>query len=496
MTLRCSTPALAARLVAFALLVGTGAFVAPERAAAQAPLPPDIDIALDRAKLPREALSIVVQEVGRDTTRLAWQAEVPRNPASLTKLLTTTAALDLLGPAWSWSTPVWLQGTLGNGVLNGNMVIKGSGDPQLVLERVWLLLRRVRQMGVREIHGDIVLDRSAFAGVEQPPGLFDGEPLRPYNVQPDALLLNYKSVVLTFTPDAARQVASVSVDPLMAGVRADLQVPLTAQPCGDWQAALKADFNDAARLRLAGSYAASCGERVWPIAYVDPASYSERVLRGLWQEMGGTLTGRVRDGAAPATPPNFSVTSPPLAEVVRDINKFSNNVMAQQLFLTLGLTQRGSGTPDNARAVLQEWLRARQPAGDPSVAVIDNGSGLSRDTRVSTRLFAQVLQSAWSGPVMPELMSSLPVPGVDGTLRRSRNAPLGRSHLKTGTLRDVSGIAGYVLARSGKRYVVVALVNHPQAGSARPVLEAVATWAALDEVTTAPSDAASEHAGR
>jgi D-alanyl-D-alanine carboxypeptidase/D-alanyl-D-alanine-endopeptidase (penicillin-binding protein 4) len=457
-------------------------------------LPPDIDIALDRARLPRDALAVVVQEVGApasSTPRLAWRSQTPMNPASLMKLLTTTAALDLLGPAYTWQTPVWLQGTLGNGVLNGNVFIKGSGDPKLVMERLWLLLRRVQQFGVREIRGDIVLDRSAFSVAEQAPGQFDGEPFRPYNVQPDALLINYKSVVLTFTPDTARNVAAVSIDPPLAGVRSDVQVPLSNGPCDDWRAVLKADFSDPARLRMAGSYPTSCGERFWPIAYADPKAYNERTLTGLWQDMGGKLTGRVRDGTAPATPPHFSVSSPALAELVRDINKFSNNVMAQQVFLTLGLVQRGSGTTENGREVLRQWLVERH--GDAAQgAVVDNGSGLSRETRVSARLLSQVLQGAWGSAVMPELMSSLPVAGVDGTMRRSRNAPLGRSHLKTGSLRDVSGIAGYVLANSGRRYVVIALVNHPQAAAAKPVLEAVATWAALDaeNVPAPPAGAA------
>ena len=96
---------------------------------------------------------------------------------------------------------MWLQGRIEDGVLHGDLVIKGSGDPKLVLERMWLLLRRVQQLGVREIRGDIVLDRSALLGARASPADFDGEPLRPYNVQPDALLLNYKSVLLTFTPD-------------------------------------------------------------------------------------------------------------------------------------------------------------------------------------------------------------------------------------------------------------------------------------------------------
>src|SRR5258706_997 len=168
-------------------------------------LPPGVAAALDRGKLPRDAFVAMVQEVGPSSTapRLTWRSEQPVNPASLMKLLTSYAALETLGPAWSWSTPVWLQGSLRDGVLDGNLVIKGSGDPKLVVERLWLLLRRAQQLGVREIRGDIVLDRSAFVVPEQNPADFDGDGVRPYNVGADALLLNYKAVVFTFTPDLA-----------------------------------------------------------------------------------------------------------------------------------------------------------------------------------------------------------------------------------------------------------------------------------------------------
>jgi D-alanyl-D-alanine carboxypeptidase/D-alanyl-D-alanine-endopeptidase (penicillin-binding protein 4) len=154
-------------------------------------------------------------------------------------------------------------------------------------------------------------------------------------------------------------------------------------------------------------------------------------------------------------------------------------VMAEQLFLTLGLTQRGSGSPENARAVLQQWLAERHGAAG-AAARVDNGSGLSRETRVSAQLLGQLLLAAWSGPAMPELMSSLPVAGIDGTLRRIRGTP-GRAHLKTGSLRDVVGVAGYVLGNSGRRYVVVGIVNHPNANAARPALEALTQWAANDD---------------
>ena len=448
-------------------------------------LPAEVEASLAHAGLPREAMVAWVEEVGATKPRVVWQPDRPANPASLMKLVTTYAGLEMLGPAYTWATPVWLQGPIVDGVLQGNLVIKGSGDPKLVLERMWLLMRRVQQAGVREIRGDIVVDRSAFVPGEINPADFDGEPLRPYNAGADALLLNYRSVLLTITPDAARGVANIAVDPPLAGVRADGSVPLAAGPCDDWRGMLKGEFADPARLGLRGAFQAACGEKVWAIAYADPRSYTERALVGMWQELGGRLGGGYREGNAPTTPPSFELRSPALAELVRDINKLSNNVMAQQLFLTLGATQRGAGTPEASREVLRQWLRGR--AGNAAAgSVIVNGSGLSRDGRLSARTFGRLLQSAWASPVMPELMSSLPVAGVDGTLRRYKGGP-GRAHLKTGTLKDVVGIAGYVLGDSGRRYVVVGIVNHARAEAARPALEALVEWAADDAGTAAAS---------
>ena len=463
-------------------------------ARAAAGLPPEALAALRRAGVPAEALSVVVQEASSGRSVLQWQATRPLNPASLTKLLTTTAALERLGPAWAWTTPVWLVGSVREGVLDGSVFIKGSGDPKLVLERVWLLLRRVQQQGVREIRGDIVLDNSAFNVPDTPPGEFDGEVLRPYNVRSAALLMNFRAVVYTFVPDPAAGVARVLVEPPLAGAQVDRTVPLTAGPCEDWRAALKASF-DSARTRFAGSYAAGCGELSWPVADPQPATYEARLLAALWREMGGELRGTVHEGLAPAqTAPSFEIRSPPLAELVRDINKYSNNVMAQQLFLTLALqaSPKAVATPEGARETLLNWLAEHSPergadaageAGEAADAVvIDNGSGLSRNTRISAQRLARVLLQTYASPVMSELMSSLPLSGLDGTLRRSKATP-GRAHLKTGSLRDVAGLAGYVLSASGKQYVLVAIVNHPQANAARPALDALVQWTLKDAPT-------------
>lgn len=450
-------------------------------------LPPEVDAALQRAGVPREAMVVVAHEVGAPEPRLVWQPQLPVNPASLMKLVTTSAALDLLGPAWAWSTPVWIQGTTLNGVLDGNLIIKGSGDPKFVQERLWQVLRRVQQLGVREIRGDILLDRSAFKLPPHDPGAFDAQPYSPQNAGADALLLNYKSVQLTFTPDASRGLAIVSSEPPLAGVRIDLTVPLSDRPCvGDWREALKPDFTDPQRIRFAGQYPAACPEQFWQVAYADPTSYNARLLAGLWREMGGKLIGRVREGKAPGEAPSFQVASPPLPEIVRDINKFSNNVMAQQLFLTLPIVQRGGpGTPEQARDLMQAWLAER--FGDLARdAVIDNGSGLSRNARLTAQLLARLLQGMYAGPSMPELMNSLPVIGVDGTLRRARNGATGRAHLKSGSLNNVAGIAGYVLSAGGRRYVLVAVVNHPGANVARPALEAMVQWTANDFTPPVP----------
>jgi D-alanyl-D-alanine carboxypeptidase/D-alanyl-D-alanine-endopeptidase (penicillin-binding protein 4) len=408
---------------------------------------------------------------------LRHRADRPVNPASVMKLVTTLAALETLGPTWSWKTPVYIEGTVHEGVLQGNLHIQGQGDPKLVAERLWLLLRRVQGLGIRQITGDIVLDRSAFEVVASDPAEFDGEPLRPYNAAPDALLLNFKSVLMTFVPDRTAGVARLHVEPPLAGVVWPMQIPLREGVCNDYRSTLRADFSDPTQPRFAGRYPADCGEKTWPLAWADPAGYGARAIEGMWRAIGGELQGRVREGRVPENlTPAFTLESPPLAELVRDINKYSNNVMTQQLFLTLSLQQQGRGTIAGSRELLRSWWHER--FGTESEPQVSNGSGLSREDRISAAALARLLQYAWASPLMPELMSSLPISGLDGTLRPARWRAEGSAHLKTGSLRDVASIAGYVHTPDGRRYVLVAVVNHPNAGAVRPALEALVEWTA------------------
>ncbi|MEI6661541.1 MAG: D-alanyl-D-alanine carboxypeptidase/D-alanyl-D-alanine-endopeptidase [Comamonadaceae bacterium] len=454
---------------------------------AWAQIPASIDAQLTKAKIPRDAAAFLVVEAVSSSIaakpRLSHRASAAMQAASVMKLATTFAALELLGPSYTWATPVFIDGAIREGVLYGNVYIQGQGDPKLVLERMWLLLRRLQGAGITSIRGDIVLDRSAFDVPESDPGAFDGEPLRPYNASPDALLLNYKSVVMTFTPAPGSNVAYVQYDPPLAGVQTQDTVVLSTTACNDYRATLKPDFSDPLRIRFTGSYPLSCGERVWPVAYADPTNFAPRAVQGLWGSVGGKLSGSVRFGNVPARlaleKPLFEVRSAPLAEIIRDINKFSNNVMAQQLFLTLGRDSNGSvGSFPASRFVIQRWWQERISQDEP--LNLDNGSGLSRTERISAQALGRLLQSAYRSPLMPELIASLPISGIDGTMKRSKSNSQGSAHLKTGSMNGVTAIAGFVHATSGKHYVLVALVNHPNAPAARAAFDALVDWTAQD----------------
>ncbi|NDY91150.1 D-alanyl-D-alanine carboxypeptidase/D-alanyl-D-alanine endopeptidase [Ideonella livida] len=448
-------------------------------AAPSSPLPAGVRAALAQARLPESALAVWVAPAEGGAPSLAWGEHQARNPASLFKLVSTAQALDQLGPAFTWTTRCLGQGRLKGDVFDGWIGLRGSGDPTLVLERLWLLLRRLRQRGLRTLRGPFYLDRSAFAQIDPRADGFDGEASRPYNVRPDALMLNQRSVLLSFVPDAERGVAEVLADAPLAGWQVDRQVPLLNRtPCEDWRAGLKARLDLPERLSFAGGYPAACGERQWPVAYAAPQRFDARLIAGLWAELGGRHEGEFKEAPLPDGPHQVlaEVESPPLGQVVRDINKFSNNVMAEQLALTVALQADGPpATPAGARAGLERWLRAQLGAGGAEGVVVDNGSGLSRDTRLSAAQLGRLLQGLWHRPWQPEFLASLPASGLDGTVRRW-DLPPGLARLKTGSLRDVAAVAGYVQSPTGWR-VVVAQLQHEGTVPTRPVLEAVTRWA-------------------
>jgi D-alanyl-D-alanine carboxypeptidase/D-alanyl-D-alanine-endopeptidase (penicillin-binding protein 4) len=460
---------------AFALLLALTLFVPGGAAAA---LPRQVAQALRTAGIPQSSVSALVQEVGSPRASLAVNEREPRNPASVMKLVTTYAALELLGPAYRWKTEVFLDGD--------NVVIKGYGDPKLTYESFWTLLRNLHGRGLTEIRGNVLLDRSYFAPVPDVP--FDGEAFRTYNVPPDALLVNFKALRFSFLPEDAN--VRVFVEPALPGLEIVNLLRLSGGGCPDGRAfrdLLQASFESSPRPRAAftGEYPLSCGERDLNVALYSPEEYVTAMIRQLWAELGGRWKGAALEGiASPGAKLVYVHESEPLAELVRDINKFSNNVMARQLFLTLAAESMGPpAQAADATRVVKQWLTLKNIRA-PEL-VLENGSGLSRVERISAAHLAALMQAAWASPVMAEFVSSLPLVAVDGTMRKRMLGEriAGNAHVKTGLLQDARAIAGYVLDRKGKRHVVVMIVNHPKALQADAAMDALLAWV-YDSPTT------------
>ncbi|CAB1367571.1 D-alanyl-D-alanine carboxypeptidase/D-alanyl-D-alanine endopeptidase [Denitratisoma oestradiolicum] len=438
------------------------------------PLPPAVARALQQAGILPGAVALQVEAVGSGKVVLSVNAQRPMNPASTMKLLTTYGALRLLGPAHVWKTELYSDAPPQGGAI-GNLYLKGSGDPKLTLEQFWRLLRQLRARGIREIQGDLVVDRSRFDLAGHDTGPIDDKPLRPYNVAPDALLVNFKALQLTLVPNPLQGTVAALPEPIIEGLELVNELRLGRNGCGDWKEGLRSSVDptpDGYRLTLSGVYPASCGERNWQLAPLPSDAYLLGLFRQLWSELGGRLRGGLKAGPVPDTAWRAAdLDSPSLAEVVRDINKYSNNVMARQLFLSLG-----EGNADTAGQAIRRWLADNRL--DFPELVMENGSGLSRRERISADHLARLLQVAHASPLMPEFVASLPLVAVDGTLKKRMNGQgiAGHGHLKTGSLDGVKAIAGYVRDRNGQEWIVVFLINHPRAEAGQEAQDALLQW--------------------
>ena len=444
-------------------------------------LPESVLQALQRANIPLEAVGAYVQEVDAATPIIAVNPTRPMNPASVMKLVTTYAALELLGPPFTWRTAILAAQPPVDGVLDGDLYIKGGGDPKLTIENFWLLLRGLRGAGLREIRGNLIVDSSYFVVANTDQAAFDGEPLKPYNVLPHGLMVNFKAVKFQFTPSKPGGPIIVTPDPVIPQITIVPSLRAVAGPCRDWRQGIRTrvdDSGDAAKVTFSGTMPSACGPQVSYLSMLSHPSFVFGAFKGLWQELGGTISGSWRVGQAdPAFHVLASYDSAPLTDAVRDINKFSNNVMARHLFLTLSAEPGGTGgREDRSSHILNAWLQAKE-LDIPDLA-IENGSGLSRIERISAQSIARLLISAYGSQVMPEFIGSLPLVAVDGTMRTRlrRDIMAGQAHIKTGGLNNVSTIAGYVRAADGRRYAVTFFVNHANAAASASAQDALLRW--------------------
>ena len=439
-------------------------------------LPKAVSSTLKKAGIPASKVSLFVKNLSTQTVIIEHNGDTARHPASLIKLVTTFAALELLGPAYSWRTEFYINGDLKSGTLDGDLIIKGYGDPKLDLESFWMALQELRSRGVKIINGNVILDRSYFVTGNHDPAAFDGKPLRPYNLGPDPLLVNYKSIRLRFIPnESTRKVEIVSM-PKLPNVKIINNIRLTRSKCRAWPDTPIIDGN---KLIFKGEFPISCGIKTRYYSVLKPDQYVSSIFNQLWLTMGGSLEGDVISGSLSSKSTLlFTHRSEPLSKIITDVNKYSSNSMARQIYLSLGTVEKSvkALSPSNSGMVLKKWFKSSGLKG--SSITIDNGSGLSRKSRISARNLGILLERAWESPRMPEFISSLPISGIDGTIKRQfRNSELaGQAHLKTGYLKGVRAIAGYLLNKNKERLALCFIINHRNAKQTWPLQEEFVKW--------------------
>ena len=447
---------------------------------AQAELPNSVADALKRSGIPQNSVAVFAQAVDSKVPSVNHNSDKSFNPASVMKLVTTNAALDMLGPMFRWKTEVYRDGELANGVLNGNLIIKGFGDPSLSEAELRRLLVSVRQVGVKKITGNLVIDKTYFAKNVGPRNTFDAETWRAYNAGPTALLVNGRNTSFRLSVvDGSVQINQEVEIPEITIMNNMLP---SAAGCGEWRNQMAYVVKQKAvgvEITFNGTLGSDCGEKFLELSLLDDEKYAFYLFKKLWRELGGQFTGKVK--AQESMPINavklVDHFSQPLGYIIRDMNKWSNNTTARQLLLTIaGETQGLPATEAKGVAAIKQWLASKSLQADE--LVIENGSGLSRIERISAAHLGNMLVSAYNSAIMPELIASLSIAGQDGTAqKRLKNTPVdARAHLKTGSLDGVSAIAGYVLDKNNKRHVLVMLVNHAKAAASKEAQDALIQW--------------------
>lgn len=452
---------------------------------ALAQLPAGVAAKLRAAGLPEDSIGVVVRRVPDGKVVVSHGAERGMQPASTMKLLTSIAALEMLGPAYRGRSQLRARGAVVDGVLMGDLVLRGEGDVDLDWQAFQRLLRVVRLGGIREVRGDFVVDRTAFNPARTDVGVapFDEAPEFRYNVIPDALLLNTNLVQIDMV--SGEREVQVAMTPALAGVTIASAFELVERACEDWEDGwitpeVKVARGGAIRVVLRGSFPKECAAST-AINVLDRASFADRLFRAEWGHLGGKFRGRTREDEAPAETRLLAEhRSRPLSEIVFDVNKRSDNPIARMVYLAMGANAgwKGATTAQAAEREVRAWL-ARKGIGAEGL-VLENGSGLSRAERIRPAQLAAVLEAALASRWAPEFLASLPIVAVDGAMRRRLRATPAteRGRVKTGTLRDTSAVAGYVQDDAGDTYIVVAMVNHERAVKqvARPILDALLEW--------------------
>lgn len=469
------------------------AFVPIVHAQPVAPLPPDVAKMVQEAKLPAESVGVFVVPVGKRNSQplLSVNATRPMQPASTIKLLTSAAALDILGPA-ARNEARFLTATrptARSAILETPLILRGEGSPDLTLQELKNMLQQMRADGLQIIRSDLMLDRSWLQPMRPDVGVsaFDEAPEFPYNFIPDALSLDMNLLTISIRSDADGLVAQTR--PALDGIRIVSAMGLSNAPCNRWEdkwqtPSVEEGPDDQTTITLKGEFPKNCQAQT-RLNVIDRTQFADRLFRTLWKELGGFYLGKTRELAtgplgAPAMTVLSTHQSRPLSETIRDINKRSDNATTRLLYLSLGAMGKKFASPAQSESAVRAWLSSKSI--DDSGLVLDNGSGLSRSERITPYQLAMVLVNAYEGKWAPEFLASMPIIGLDGSMRNRLKTSVAtqRGRIKTGGLRDVASIAGYVTDKNNQTYAVVAFINHPtaQSAGARAVLDTIIEWVA------------------
>ena len=457
-------------------------------------LPDSVAILLKKYGIPLSAVSLDIQEAESQSTLVSLNSNVPRNPASVIKLVTTLSALEILGPDYQWHTRYWADGTISNGVLTGDLVLQGGGDPFLTVDKFLHQVLSIRQRGIHTITGSLVIDNSLFDVADHDRAQFDGQPSRLYNVEPDAALVNFSATRFIIQPMATRGANSganriaIFADPPIANLVVENNIKPQSGKCPNRNSGRNHGWSyelhkkgDKVIARFDGKYRSRCGQHSITRSLFSNREYTYRLFKYLWSNSGGTFDGGYRMAVTPDHAiAIISYPSEPLADVITSINKYSNNVMARQLMLSLDAQgQDRPATIAGGRAAIKNWLS--ENAGIMPGLIIDNGAGLSRKTRITTANLTDLLQHGWRSNYRAEFLSSFPLAALDGTMKKRLHdsaLPPGRARIKTGLINSVRSMAGFVNASNNKHYSVAMMIESKNVGfgNGNVIQDAVLEW--------------------
>ncbi len=465
-------------------------------------IPQAVATSLERNQIPKDAVSISVMEIesarpGKHLAKniLNWRSTEAMNPASTMKLLTTLAGLDILGPQYRWRTNIYTDGAIRQGTLKGNLYLQGTGDPKLIPEELAKLMKSLQALGIQKIDGNLFFDRSAYAPNVMEHNTIDGEALRAYNVPPDPLLYAFRTLSFQLGKSRTADFIDITYTPALSQLKIDNQMQLVDRPCDNWKSNIRFNLDPEGTTKtdqplvaqFSGAFPSACKGVNYNVVALDANTFLTQGFATAWEQSGGTWTRTPvgKNGNVPlAARLLLQFEGINLSDDVLDINKYSNNVMARQLLLTLALEKMGKpATTANGELVIQSWLK--QNGLDFPGLVIENGSGLSRNEAITAEQMNQLLLTARNLSTGDVFYNSLPIAGTDGTMRNRLMTQLRKflhlkkkpeARIKTGSLADVRSISGYVMSKSGKLYAVTSFINHPNAWRGLEAHDQLLSW--------------------